>query len=56
MHAVVREGTFNPAKLADHQMLTSGDLIESAATSGLLPLFDTGGVFIATINPRGDDR
>jgi hypothetical protein len=37
-------------------MLTSDDSIESAANAGLLTLFDTGGVFIATITSRQDDR
>jgi len=36
--------------------LTSDDSIESAANSGLLTLFDTGGVIIATVISRQDDK
>jgi hypothetical protein len=44
-------GTIPLAKTVNGQMLTSVDPIESPANSGLLTLFDTGGVFIATSNP-----
>jgi hypothetical protein len=40
------------AMTVNGQMLTSVELIESAANSGLLMLVDTGGVFVGTINPR----
>lgn len=40
------------ANSADGQKLTSTDTIESAANAGLLTLFDTGGVVVATINPQ----
>ncbi len=43
-------GTIPLAKTVNGQMLTSVGPIESPANSGLLTLFDTGGVFIATIN------
>jgi hypothetical protein len=39
------------ARTVNGQMLTSADAIESAANAGLLTLFDTGGVFVGTINP-----
>jgi hypothetical protein len=44
-------GTIPLAKTANGQMLTSVGPIESAANAGLLTLFDTGGVFVGTINP-----
>jgi hypothetical protein len=44
-------GTVPFAKTVNGQMLTSAESIESAANSGLLTLFDTGGVFVGTINP-----
>jgi hypothetical protein len=44
-------GTVPFAKTVNGQMLTSAQSIESAAHSGLLTLFDTGGVFVGTINP-----
>jgi hypothetical protein len=44
------------AKTVNGQPLTSADPIESPANSGLLTLFDTGGVFIATIKYRQEDR
>lgn len=40
------------ANSVDGQKLTSTDTIESAANAGLLTLFDTGGVVVATINPQ----
>ena len=46
-------GTLPFAKTVNGQMLTSDDSIESPANSGLLTLFDTGGVFIATVKPPG---
>lgn len=44
-------GTIPLAKAVNGQMLTSVDPIESPANSGLLVLFDTGAVFLGTINP-----
>jgi len=44
-------GTVPFAKTVNGQMLTSVEPIESPANAGLLTLFDTGGVFVATINP-----
>jgi hypothetical protein len=49
-------GTLPFAKTVNRHKLTSDDSIESAANAGLLTLFDTGGVFIATIKPRHDDE
>jgi hypothetical protein len=49
-------GTQPFAKTVNGHMLTSDDSIESAANAGLLTLFDTGGVIIATIQSRQDDR
>ena len=49
-------GTLPFAKTVNEHQLTSDDSIESAANAGLLTLFDTGGVFIATIKPRQDDE
>ena len=49
-------GTQPFAKTVNGHMLTSDDSIESAANAGLLTLFDTGGVLIATIQSRQDDR
>jgi hypothetical protein len=43
-------GTIPLAKTVNGQMLTSVDPIESPANSGLLVLFDTGVVFLGTIN------
>lgn len=40
------------AKAVNGHMLTSDDSIESGANAGLLTLFDTGGVIIATIQSR----
>jgi hypothetical protein len=48
-------GTIPLAKTVNGQMLTSDDPIESPANSGLLTLFDTGGVLIATIKSRHVD-
>jgi len=44
------------AKTVSGHKLTSADRIESAANSGLLTLFDTRGVIIATISPRHEDQ
>jgi hypothetical protein len=44
------------AKTVNGHKLTSADRIVSAANSGLLMLFDTGGEFIATIKPRQEDE
>ncbi|HEY4844715.1 MAG TPA: hypothetical protein VII89_03385 [Candidatus Dormibacteraeota bacterium] len=49
-------GTIPFAKTVNGHKLTSADPIESPANSGLLTLFDTGGVFIATIKSRQDDE
>src|ERR1700730_8693026 len=49
-------GTQPFAKTVNGHKLTSADPIESAANSGLLTLFDTQGVFIATIKSRQDDE
>jgi hypothetical protein len=43
-------GTIALAKTLNGQMLTSVAPIESPANAGLLTLFDTGGVFVATIS------
>ena len=43
------------AKKVNGQRLTSVDPIESPKNAGLLTLFDTQGVFIATIKPRQED-
>ena len=42
-------GTIPFAKTVNGQKLTSADPIESPENAGLLTIFDTGGVFIATI-------
>jgi hypothetical protein len=53
----IAPGTTLPfAKTVNGHKLTSDDSIEPAANAGLLTLFDTGGVFIATITSRQDDR
>jgi hypothetical protein len=44
------------AKTVNGHELTSDDSIESAANAGLLTLFDTGGVFIARVISRHEDR
>jgi hypothetical protein len=44
------------AKRVNGHKLTSAERIESAAKSGLLTLVDTGGVFIATVISRHEDR
>lgn len=49
-------GTIPLAKTVNGHSLTSGVPIESPADSGLLTLFDTGGVFIATVTSRQGDR
>jgi hypothetical protein len=43
------------AKKVNGQRLTSVDPIESPKNAGLLTLFDTHGVIIATIKPRQKD-
>ena len=43
-------GTIPFAKTVNGQMLTSVELIESAASAGLITLFDTGGVIVGTIS------
>jgi len=45
-------GTIPFAATVNGHKLTSADRIESSASSGLLTLFDTGGVLIATTNHR----
>jgi hypothetical protein len=49
-------GTLPLAKTVNGQMLTSVGPIESPANSRLLTLFDTGGVFIATVKSGHEDR
>jgi hypothetical protein len=49
-------GTLPFAKTVNGHKLTSDDSIESAANAGLLTLFDTGGVFIAKVISRHEDR
>jgi hypothetical protein len=44
------------AKTVNGHKLTSSDRIESAASAGLVTLFDTGGVFIAKVISRHEDR
>jgi hypothetical protein len=44
------------AKTVNGHKLTSADRVESAANAGLLTLFDTGGVLIATVISRHEDR
>jgi hypothetical protein len=57
MTSIPPQGTLLPfAKTVNGQPLTSVGPIESAANSGLLTLFDTGGVLIATIQSRHEDR
>ena len=48
-------GTIPLAKTVNGQPLTSVDPIEAPANSALVTLFDTGGVFIATIKHRHED-
>jgi hypothetical protein len=43
------------AKTVNGHRLTSAERIESAANSGLLTLFDTGGVIIATVKSPQED-
>jgi hypothetical protein len=53
----IAPGTTLPfAKTVNGHKLTSDDSIESAANSGLLTLFDTGGVIIAKVISRHEDR
>jgi hypothetical protein len=56
MTSVPGLGTIPFAKTVNGHKLTSADPIESPANSGLLTLFDTGGVFIATIKSRQVDE
>jgi hypothetical protein len=49
-------GTQPFATTVNGHKLTSDDSIESAANAGLLTLFDTGGVLIATVISRHEDR
>ena len=49
-------GTVALAKTVNGHKLTSADRVVSATNSGLLTLFDTGGVIIATIEPRQEDQ
>jgi hypothetical protein len=53
----IAPGTTLPfAKTVNGHKLTSDDRIESAANSGLLTLFDTGGLIIAKVISRHEDR
>jgi len=45
-------GTIPFANSVNGQKLTSADTIESAANAGLLTLFDTGGMVVASVNPQ----
>ena len=57
MTSIPPSGTLLPfATTVNGHKLTSDDSIESAANAGLLTLFDTGGVFIATVISRHEDR
>jgi hypothetical protein len=49
-------GTMPFAKTVNGHKLTSVDPIESPKNSALLTLFDTGGVFIATVKSRQEDE
>jgi len=49
-------GTIPFARTVNGHTLTSADPIESPVNSGLLTVFDTGGVFIATIKSRQVDE
>jgi hypothetical protein len=49
-------GSLPFATTVNGHKLTSDDSIESAANSGLLTLFDTRGVLIATVISRHEDR
>jgi hypothetical protein len=49
-------GTIPLAKTINGQMLTSAKPIESRANSALVTLFDTGGVFVATITHGHDSE
>lgn len=51
MTAIPGLGTVPFATTVNGQLLTSVAPIEAPANAGLLTLFDTGGVFVATINP-----
>jgi len=51
MTSISPSATLPFAKTVNGQMLTSDNSIESAVNSGLLTLFDTGGVFVGAINP-----
>ncbi len=55
MTSIAPSVTLPFAKTVNGHKLTSDDSIESPANSGLLTLFDTGGVFIATVK-SGHDR
>ncbi len=53
----IAPGTILPfAKTVNGHQLTSDDSIESAVNAGLLTLFDTGGVIIAKVISRHEDR
>ena len=57
MTPIPPQGNLLPfAKTVNGHKLTSDDSIESAANAGLLTLFDTRGVLIATVISRHEDR
>jgi hypothetical protein len=57
MTPIPPQGTLLPfAKTVNGHKLTSDDSIESAANAGLLTLVDTGGVIIAKVISRHEDR
>jgi hypothetical protein len=56
MTSIAPSVTLPFAKTVNGHKLTSDDSIESAANAGLLTLSDTGGVLIATVISRHEDR
>ena len=57
MTSIPPSGTVLPfATTVNRHKLTSDDSIESAANAGLLTLFDTGGLIIAKVISRHEDR
>jgi hypothetical protein len=56
MTSIAPSVTLPFAKTVNGHKLTSDDSIESAANAGLLTLFDTRGVLIATVISRHEDR
>lgn len=56
MTSIPGVGTIPLAKTVNGHKLTSVDPIESPKNSALITVFDTGGVFIATVKSRQEDR